>query len=257
MGRRVSVGLALLLLLVAAAGWYGFRPDARRTLGPAAGGEAEEYPGGCVTVVEPGGQVLDKMARALVPGDELITADGRHYRVREVTGDTAVAELLGMDARLLAWNREPVGGAVPVQAAGRTQEVAIYHTHSSESYVPSDGTAFIPFNGGIFRVGEALANTLRAWGVGVNHDRTPHDPHDNNAYVRSRKTAARLLKNNPVALLDVHRDGIPDADFYRRRVAGQEVSQVRIVVGRQNPGRDANLDFARRMMAYANRLHPG
>lgn len=257
MGRRSKVWLAALLLLAGVAAWYGFRSDARRTLGFPAGGEAEEHAGRCITVVEPGGRIVDKMARALVPGDEVITADGRHYRVREVRGATAVAQLLGMDARLLAWDQELATGGIPVQAAGRTPEVAVYHTHSSESYVPSDGSAFIPFNGGIYRVGEVLTNALRSRGVGVNHDRTPHDPHDDNAYVRSRKTAVRLLKGNPVAMLDVHRDGIPDADFYRQRVSGQEVSQVRIVVGRQNPRRDANLDFARRMMAYANRLHPG
>lgn len=262
MGRRSKTGQMVGLALLVLAGvvmWYTVRPQIRLTLGPVAGKGGEEHlVGEYVTLVERGGRVIDKMARVLVPGDEVITADGRHYRVQQVNGETAVVEFLGMDRRLLAWDEELATHGVPVQgSASRPRDVAIYHTHSSESYVPSDGTAFIPFNGGIYRVGEVLANALRSQGISVNHDRTPHDPHDNNAYVRSRKTAVRLLKSNPVAMLDVHRDGVPDADFYRQRVSGQEVSQLRIVVGRQNPRKDANLDFARRMMAYANRIHPG
>ncbi len=65
------------------------------------------------------------------------------------------------------------------------------------------------------------------------------------------------MKNNPVALLDVHRDGIPDADYYRRWISNERVAQLRLVVGRQNPNMKANLDFAKRMMAFANKTHPG
>ena len=39
--------------------------------------------------------------------------------------------------------------------------------------------------------------------------KTPHDPHDAMAYDRSRRTAAELLKKNPIALLDIHRDAVP------------------------------------------------
>ena len=38
--------------------------------------------------------------------------------------------------------------------------------------------------------------------VRVDYDTTPHDPHDNNAYYRSRRTATNIMKNNPVALIE-------------------------------------------------------
>jgi stage II sporulation protein P len=66
----------------------------------------------------------------------------------------------------------------------------------------------------------------------------------------------RLLKNNPVAMIDVHRDGIPDANYYRKTISNEDVAQLRLVIGRQNPNMSANLDFAKKMMAYSNKVHP-
>ncbi|MGB9904572.1 MAG: stage II sporulation protein P, partial [Desulfotomaculales bacterium] len=96
---------------------------------------------------------------------------------------------------------------------------------------------------------------LKQEGTLVLHDKTPHDPHDDNAYYRSRRTAAQLMKKNPVAIFDVHRDGVEDAGFYRRIISNQDVAQARFVVGRENPRMAANLDFAKRLMAYANKMH--
>lgn len=106
-------------------------------------------------------------------------------------------------------------------------------------------------------MGARFSRRLERVGVRVNHDVTPHDPHDAYAYVRSRKTATRLLQSRPLAIFDVHRDGVPDPDFYRAYIRGSSVGQIRIVVGRQNPKMSANLDFAKRLMSYANRVHPG
>jgi stage II sporulation protein P len=101
-----------------------------------------------------------------------------------------------------------------------------------------------------------MAERLRKIGMDVNHDQTAHDPHDNNAYVRSRRTAAKLLSTNPAAMFDVHRDGVVDPNFYREKVSGQDVAAIRIVVGRQNPRMSANLDFAKQMLAAVNNVHP-
>ncbi len=101
-----------------------------------------------------------------------------------------------------------------------------------------------------------MAETLRKAGMEVNHDQTLHDPHDNNAYVRSRRTAAKLLSTNPVAMFDVHRDGVPDPYFYKDKVSGKDVAIIRLVVGRQNPRMSANLDFAKQMLTAVNNIHP-
>jgi len=133
--------------------------------------------------------------------------------------------------------------------------VAVYHTHTDESYLPSDGRISIPFRGGIIQVGSSYKINLSREGARVIHDKTPHDPHDNNAYYRSRRTAFQLLKEKPLTIFDVHRDGADDPEFYREYIANKNVAQIRIVVGRQNPHMAANLDFAKRIMTYANKLH--
>ncbi|MGB9846220.1 MAG: stage II sporulation protein P [Desulfotomaculales bacterium] len=202
------------------------------------------------------GELVTMISRRVRPGDEIITAEGKHYRVSKASGEEAVARLLGMDRDLLAYNEMFSALELPAaKPAGSSRPVAIYHTHSDESYLPSDGRDSIPFQGGIFQVGDSYTDRLKQEGTLVLHDKTPHDPHDDNAYYRSRRTAAQLMKKNPVAIFDVHRDGVEDAGFYRRIISNQDVAQARFVVGRENPRMAANLDFAKRLMAYANKMH--
>lgn len=219
---------------------------------------SDHQAGYMVNITDDAGNIISKAARGVSVGDEIIQSDGKHYRITRVGGSNARAKFIGIDKQLLAYSEYFSEMAVPVTSMARDgrNQVGIYHTHSDESYVPTDGKEAIPFKGGIFQVGQSLVNKLQSQNVNVNYDKSPHDPHDNNAYYRSRRTATRLMKNNPVAMLDVHRDGIPDAGYYRKNISNIPVAQLRLVIGRQNPNMNANLDFAKRMMAYANKTHP-
>ncbi len=219
--------------------------------------ENDHQVGVVYTVKDEQGRVISQASRRVTVGDEIFTAEGRHYRVTGVKGNTAYARYLGMDRDLLAYNEYYSHLGVPAvrMMARSTRPVGIYHTHSDESYVPTDGSESIPFKGGIYQVGEALVNRLKNSGVRVDYDRTPHDPHDDNAYYRSRRTAVKLMQNNPIAIFDVHRDGVSDPSYYQRYISNEDVAQTRLVVGRENPRMQANLDFAKRLMSYANSLH--
>ncbi|MEW6726370.1 stage II sporulation protein P [Desulforudis sp. 1088] len=209
------------------------------------------------TVVDKDGRLVTKLARHVYKGDEIIRGNGEQYRIVSVKGNLAKAEMVGIDRDLLAYMEYFDRYALPAQAqTNRSRAIGIYHTHSDESYVPTDGTESKPGNGGIFRVGTALASSLRDQGVRADHSFATHEPHDAQSYVRSRKTVVELMKRNPAALIDVHRDGVPDASFYRRTVNGRQISQLRLVIGSQNPNMNANKDFARRLMAFANKTHP-
>lgn len=259
-GNRITLFLGVLLILagtgIAVVTEAGF-PALPTVTGIFNERDDELNPGDFVSVVDSERKVIDYLGRSVTSGDEIITPEGKHYRIEKVKGKVAEARLLGVDRDILAWEEYFDREAVPVGIFGKRRDVGVYHSHSDESYVPTDGKAAIPYRGGILKVGDSLASELRASGTRTLHDKTPHDPHDAQAYVRSRKTAVRLLRSNLIALFDVHRDGIPDADFYREDIRGDRVGQVRLVVGRQNPRRSSNLDFAKRLMTYANRVYPG
>ncbi len=210
------------------------------------------------TVENESGEIISILGREVSIGDEIITAEGQHYRIIRVEDKKAVAQDLGADSDTVSYMNFFASTSVPamVQAEAQSKVIGIYHTHTDESYVPTDGTESIKFEGGIYQVGQTLAEGLEKENVQVEYNTTAHDPHDSNAYARSRRTAVQLMEKGPVALIDVHRDGIPDASYYQSQIENQDVARLRLVVGRENPNMQANLDFAKQMMAYANEVHP-
>ena len=104
-------------------------------------------------------------------------------------------------------------------------------------------------------MGKVLDKKLRDIGFEVNHSRRPHDPHDINAYYRSRRTAVELLQKRPNALFDIHRDAVPP-QVYAANVKGQDITRVKFVVGRTNPNFQANLEFAKQLKTAVDKKHP-
>ena len=206
---------------------------------------------GYFTVVDENGQTILTTGLGVSVGDEFWAEDNRVYVVESVTGNVARANFERI---------EDLGSYLPaatghVGAAARPF-VGIYHTHGDESYIPSDGAAAIDDHGGVYDVGRSLAGALQQAGLPVIHDQAVHLPHDAAAYHRSRRTAVDLVRQGAQVLFDVHRDTGP-ASEYRRTVDGVPVTQVMLVVGRQNPGMANNLAFARAIKAVADRQAPG
>ena len=220
--------------------------------------EKELTDGTYFTIVDEDNNILDKTVREVHPEDEFIAGNNRHYRVERVEGNTAYAKLL-MENALSDLEGNLPATAITVQGGKKhgNDLIAMYHTHSAESYVPTDGTDSIPGNGGIYKVGEQIAAKLEEKGVKVVYDKTPHEPHDADAYRRSRRTAVELMKKAPAAIIDIHRDGVPDPDFYYNNVVGQDVTKVRLVVGRQNQNMQSNLNFAKQIKAKLDEYYPG
>ncbi|MBO8137223.1 MAG: stage II sporulation protein P [Desulfotomaculum sp.] len=204
------------------------------------------------------GSIITELACQVFIGDEILLPDGRLYRVNEVKENAANADFKGIDKDYIHWLKYYKKAAVQTTTRQwKKRPVGIYHTHTDESYLPESGKAIEPFQGDIYQVGQHFADYLRSVGVNVLYYKTPHDPHDNNAYIRSRRTAAGILKNNPAALFDIHRDGVPSSSKYRVKIDGRMVAKVRLVIGKQNPRYPSNKDFAKRLMAYAHQLYPG
>lgn len=206
------------------------------------------------TLLDQNGQALTMRAGRMYAGDEYIAADDGWYRVTSVddTARTATAEYLGV-----ATVDQAVFASFTAKAEDDDKKlVAMYSTHSDESYIPEDGTASKWTNAGIYDVGESLKKALEARGITAVYSKETFLPHDADAYNRSRRTAEELLKQNPDALLDIHRDAVP-AEQYETEVDGEDISKVRLFVGRNNVNAAENKAFAQQIKAEADKEYPG
>ena len=206
-------------------------------------------------IVDSSGQTLTYYAGVPEAGDEYISGDNRHFRITRVEHDAlrAQAESLGdypmPDVSWLSESAQPV--------SSQRRAVALYCTHSDESYKPTDGTSSDEQRGGIYDVAETFKKALEQQGITVYYSDETHFPHDAGAYRRSRATAAALVEEGVDAVMDIHRDGIPDPSEYESEVDGEDTTMVRLLVGRSNQNAEANKQFAAQIKAVADELYPG
>lgn len=206
-------------------------------------------------IVNERGEHLTSVSENPDVGDQYISGDNRLYEIIRVEGNRAVAaDKGGVELPDLSWM--DVDAALPVSAAS-DRLIALYCTHSDESYKPSDGTYSDEKRGSIYQVAHALADALADRGARTEVSDALHYPHDAGAYRRSRQTAVQLLKTGPNAIFDIHRDGIPNPDEYAVSIGGKKASKVRILVGRGNQNMDVNKKFALTVKAIGDKVYPG
>ena len=176
-----------------------------------ASAETEVY-----TLYDEQGHMLTHICGECDAGDEYITRDNQHYRIQKTdsSAQTAVVEYLGpADMPDVSWL--DMEDSQPVASIGQ-KKIALYCTHSDESYIEGDGTESVEGSGGIYDIAHAFGSALEEMGVTVEVSDATHLPHDAGAYRRSRQTAMELLKSGPNGIFDIHRDGIPDPDLIVR-----------------------------------------
>ncbi len=258
MKKNKSVYILLLILLttqfVIADDWYGEK-----------GGYYEVYD-------VDDNKILFKIAREVSKDDQYLSSDNKMYRVIKTNkrNQTAYAEFVEdillpeIDEEILSNIRltlQDETNMSPILAQAEEDDknkrkIGIYATHTSESFIPSDGEESTEGNGGILKVAEKLRQGFENNGVKAIFDDTSHDPHDAGAYKRSRRTALQIIrKQHPTALIDVHRDAIP-AEEYLTEIEGKPATKVRLVVGRRNQNFKANEDMAKNIKAIADKIYP-
>ncbi|SHM05299.1 stage II sporulation protein P [Caldanaerovirga acetigignens] len=156
--------------------------------------------------------------------------------------------------------------------------VLIYHTHTTESYMPSTAYNYQPRDQAfhtndlrftVVRVGEVLSSELNKLGVTVLHDKTVHDvPTYMYSYSNSLKTLEKVLKENPSiqVVLDIHRDA-PVSDPQKARemttvkIENKYYSRIMFVVGTDktfpHPHWKENYKFALLLQKKLEELYPG
>jgi len=148
-------------------------------------------------------------------------------------------------------------------------QVLIVHTHATECYMSyyagyyndSDPTRNTDNTQNVVAVGEAIAQELRARGIGVIHDTTQHDhPAYTGAYTRSEQTVTSYLQKYPSVrvVLDIHRDAIMRDDLTKVKPTvtadGQKASQMMIIVGATNTAALPNA-YCEQNLRFALQLH--
>lgn len=157
-----------------------------------------------------------------------------------------------------------------------TVQVLIYHTHTCESYMTEDTGSydadFYPRSTdgsqGVIAVGDRLAETLKAHGIGVIHDTTLHDdPAYEGSYGRSRSTVESYLAKYPgiKVTLDIHRDSMTADSGTKYKPTftynGKKAAQIMIMSGYNDEGEfpfwDENLIFATHLQERCEEMYPG
>ena len=176
---------------------------------------------GYFSFIDESGNVVYSTGWKVRVGDQCLTETNKRFEVVSIEGENARVKLVG-EVNLSQYEK-PIHDAklgifhFSTAAAQGNSKVAVYHTHSDESYIPTDGKESILGAGGIYKVGDAFTNALKANGLTVFHSDAKHDPHDDMAYERSRRTVVELLKQQPDAIFDIHRDSTPP-EVYGTRI---------------------------------------
>ncbi len=193
-------------------------------------------------------------------GDQCLTEKNKRFEVVSIEGEIAHVKLIG-EVDLSQYGQPSTTIAeefltpqiVYAQGSGK---VAIYHTHSDESYIPTDDKESILGAGGIYKVGDSFTSALKAKGMEVIHSDAKHDPHDDMAYERSRRTVIDLLKQQPEAIFDIHRDATPP-EVYKGNINGEDITKLQLVVGKYGATGKQIEDYALQIKAASDKQHPG
>lgn len=159
----------------------------------------------------------------------------------------------------------PSFDAVAASAGGKPL-VGIYHTHTSESFLPSSGVSHKPGGqvGDIVKVGEALSKRLEKYNISSVQSAAVHDyPSFMKAYGPAEVTAKKMLAENPSIqmLFDIHRDA-DKKENATATINGVQAAKITIVVaiGQQDlvqPHWQQNHAFAKLIDAKLNQHYPG
>lgn len=206
-----------------------------------------------VSIYDEDGNYVFGTTMGVSKGDKYINEDNIEYVIMSINEQRGIAKKIG-EVDLLAGIAGELSALIPI-AAQENKKIGLYHTHNGESYLP--GPANVEGQGDIHEIGDVLKKALEEKGINVEKLNNIHLPHDGAAYERSRNTATDLISKGPDAIFDIHRDAIPRKEEYLTEIDGETISQIRLVVGRQNPNQEVNAQFAKSLKAITDKHHPG
>lgn len=171
------------------------------------------------------------------------------------SGQLNASKLMGMDMSIKEKKSEP--------------QILIYHTHSQEGYVDSQGCKK---NTTVVDVGDYLADILKnKYNYSVLHHKGKYDVNGReHAYSNALPALEKLLKDNPSieVVIDLHRDGVAESTRLITNVKGKRTAKIMFFNGLsrttaqgdiyslKNPYIKSNLAFSLQMEINAEKCYP-
>lgn len=170
-----------------------------------------------------------------------------------------------------------INSPIKIMQKENQPQVLIYHTHTCESYAPSEKYRYIPSDNDrtndlrftVVRVGEEITKILgEQYGIRVIHDRTIHDRDEySSSYTKSAETLQKYLNKYPniSLIIDIHRDA---ASINGRKlrvsttIGGNLSAKVMTIIGTDgrglpHPNWRENLKLGVKFTNKMNELYPG
>lgn len=151
-------------------------------------------------------------------------------------------------------------------------EILIYHSHATESYMPSTEGNYHTLNEkyNVVSVGKIMAKVLQdKYKYKVIHDKTYHDK---NSYAYSYSNSLVTIKQQTTKnksikmILDIHRDGFTVKNDEQKRIKkndytitinGKKAARVMLVIGGANPNYKELEKFVAYVKKKMDKLYPG
>ena len=205
---------------------------------------------------------------------EKMKAEG-HHQGEKVELDFWQTESTQKDSSLKENKREDAKHNFPNDNFSNREQrddkkiVGIYHTHTAENYENRGYNAHAKAGetGDVIKVGEWMKDRLTTeYNITVLHSKAVHDKTYDRSYIRSLKTAKRMVDNNSKLdmIFDIHRDaiGTDNKKYITTEINGKKVAKVMIVVTNNNyglphPEWQKNFRFAKKLASKMNLMYPG
>jgi stage II sporulation protein P len=139
-------------------------------------------------------------------------------------------------------------------------EVLIYHTHTSESYMPVESGFSLDEKYSVCGVGDVLKNELENnYGISVIDDKTVNDTNYLQSYTKSAMTVDKYLKKYKdfKLIIDMHRDASANKRANTTKMNGEDVAKIMFVTTTSSPRYKKNIAIVNKLMDISNKLFPG
>lgn len=137
--------------------------------------------------------------------------------------------------------------------------VIIYHTHTTESFMPTTGKPFTDnLDETVVRVAEELAHQLeKNYNVRVIHNKEIHDIPRSESYQKAVNTVKDLVSKYSEAdlVIDLHRDGTT-REATTTQINGEDVGKTLMMLGTNHENWDKNYEIAIRIHEKSEALFP-